>query len=59
LRIILSPVLPAASTFEGCQPIRAEAQPSPPFTTMLLIIKALLIKLLIAASASGVIYALC
>jgi hypothetical protein len=58
LRIILSPVLPAASTFEGCQPIRAEAKPSP-FSTMLLITKALLIKLLIAASAGSVIYALC
>lgn len=30
-----------------------------PFPTMLLITKALLIKLLIAASAGGVIYALC
>jgi hypothetical protein len=58
LRIILSPFLPAASSFEGWQPIEAEAQPSP-FPTMLFIIKTLLVKLLIAASAAGVIYALC
>lgn len=57
-RLTLSPFLPAVASQGDRRPPEAETHPQP-FPAMLFIIKTLLVKLLIAAGAAGVIYALC
>jgi len=57
-RLTLFPFLSAVASHGDRRPPEAEMQRQP-FPAMLFIIKTLLAKLLIAAGAAGVIYALC